>query len=270
MIRRGTSSARPLPDVPRIDPASGSLRPLVSVVTATLNARDLLRDTVQSVAEQGLEVEHVIADGGSTDGTTDDLAASSDKINWISEPDLGIADAMNKAIALAHGEWIVVLHAGDRFAEPDSLKNAIKFLGPDIDILLCSIRRGGWAQNRDRHCHCAQQRLLFKTIPHQGALTRRDLFERIGGFDTSYRVTMDYDFFFRARNAGAKFRSVPVILSYMDDSGLSSRTDWPSLKARFAEERRVHLTHCPNLAMRAIYAAYWPTYLAYRRLRSLL
>ncbi|MDU8913927.1 glycosyltransferase family 2 protein [Aestuariicoccus sp. MJ-SS9] len=261
---------QPWSNVPRFDPVHDTPRPLVSVVTAALNAREALRETVGSVAGTSLAAEHVVVDGGSTDGTVDDLAAFENRVKWISEPDFGIADAMNKAIALTRGEWIVVLQAGDSLADPESLESAAEFLSPDIDILLCGVRRGGQAAYRDRSFRFARQRLLFKAIWHQGALCRRDLFEKIGGFDTSFRVAMDYEFFLRARTAGAMFRPAPVILARMDDGGLSSRKDWPSLKARFAEERRAQMMHCQTSAMRAVYAAYWPPYLAYRRLRSRL
>ena len=153
---------------------------------------------------------------------------------------------MNKAIELARGQWILVLHAGDGFAASDSLEEAVKHITPDIDILLCGIRHGGQAAKRDRHFRFARQRLLFKAIWHQGALVRRDVFDQLGGFDTSYRVAMDYDFFLRARNSNLRFKSVPLVLARMDDGGLSSRRDWASLHARFEEERRTQMSHCPE------------------------
>ena len=258
------------PPTPSISPVAEGARPVISVVTATYNALGPLHQTVTDVSAQSVDLEHIIVDGGSTDGTPGYLSSLGAKVNEISEPDLGIADAMNKGIAMARGEWILVLHAGDRTDDPEILTKAVDLLTPQMDVLLCGIRRGGSAPDKVQHFRFARQRLIFKAIWHQGALTRRSLFERIGGFDTSYRVAMDYEFYLRARNAGARFHSAALILSHMDDSGISSRNDWPSLQHRFSEERRAQLSHCSGAGMRAVYTVYWPPYLAYRRLRSLL
>lgn len=98
-------------------------RPLVSVVTVVYNRAQELETTLASVVNQTYgQVEYIIVDGGSTDGTLDIIKKYEDRIDfWISEPDKGIYDAMNKAIDLATGEWINFMNSGDRFAAPDAL-----------------------------------------------------------------------------------------------------------------------------------------------------
>ena len=244
--------------------------PLVSVVTAAYNARAGLAATIDSVAGQSFrDVEHVVVDGGSSDGTPDYLRGLGDSVRWISEPDTGIADAMNKGVEMARGTYVIVIHAEDTFLDADSLALAAAHLDGTTEIVSFDVSFATDSGPRRYESHGLTARLNFKTtIPHQGAFCRKALFERIGGFDTSLRIAMDYDFFLRAWRAGASAKRVPQMIARMPDTGVSSRLDWPSLTRRFAEERAIHARHCPHVGMRAVYAAYWPAYLAYRRMRA--
>lgn len=244
-------------------------RPKVSVVTACYNALGALKETLDSVSSQDFgDVEHVVVDGGSTDGTDAYLHSLGDSVSWISEADDGIADAMNKGARLARGAWIIFLHAGDTFVDAHSLSGVSGSLVDDTDIVTCGIHFGSGSEYRTFQVANPHRRLLFKPIPHQGTFCRREVFEAVGGFDQSYTVTMDYDFFLRARGADFRFSTGDLVVARMDDTGVSSRRDWPSLKKRFAEERRTQLAHCERAAMRLVYAVYWPLYLSYRKARS--
>lgn len=244
-----------------------------SIITATVNALPGLEATAESLRVQTFrDFEHVVIDGGSSDGTPDWLAAQGCGIRWISEPDEGIADALNKALAMAEGEYVLVLQAGDTLLEPDSLMEASRRLaaGSEADIIAFDIIFGqGDCERRVGH-RFPRARLEFKPLAHQGILFRRSMLKRTGGFDPSFRICMDYDLLLRAKRAGARIRRIGCPLTRMPADGVSSRLDWPSLRARFAEERRAQMLHCPGPLMRAVYALYWPPYLAYRRLRSVL
>ena len=91
--------------------------PLVSVITAVFNGGGTIRGCIESVLEQDYpHIEHIVIDGGSTDGTVDVLREYDNRIAlWISEPDGGVFDAWNKALDLAHGEWIAFVGADDTF-----------------------------------------------------------------------------------------------------------------------------------------------------------
>ena len=250
--------------------SSGDAAPAVSVVTAAWNALEGLKATAASVAEQSCQdVEHIIVDGGSTDGTREWLEELGGRVRWISEPDDGIADALNKAMAMARGEYVLVLHAEDTLLDRNSLARALPHLSGGEDIVSFDVMFETAAGERRLVSRGLSSALAFKTtIPHQGAFCRRDLFERLGPFDTSFRIAMDYEFFLRARRAKATERLVPEVLSRMPDTGVSSRLDWPSLRHRFAEFRRAQAKHFASPGMRAVYAAYWPLYLTYRRMRA--
>lgn len=261
-IARATGNGKPAAD-------ESAQVPLVSIVTASFNALTGLRRTVESVAAQSMrDFEHIVVDGGSADGTRDYLESMGRSVRWISEPDNGIADALNKGIEMARGSYVIVLQADDEFLNRDSLNEVAPSLDGKSDIVACDILFGEGPGARRLHSSFPALRLTFKAIYHQGVFTSRALFTRIGGFDPSFRIAMDYEFLLRASRSGCRISKCDVVLSRMADGGISSRSDWQSLLRRFSEERRVQLEHCPGPAMRAVYAMYWPTYLAYRRIRS--
>ena len=92
----------------------------------------------------------------------------------------------------------------------------------------------------------------------------KTLFEKIGNFDTNFKIAMDYDFFLRAYRAGVKAKQINIPAFSNAKSGISSQLDWSSLKERFAEERQIHIKNCQNIFMRLFYQVYWSAYMPYR------
>jgi len=243
--------------------------PLISIITITLNAETYLGQTIQSVLNQTCKnIEYIIVDGGSTDGTLGVIEKYKNEIaHIISEKDEGIADAMNKGAALAQGDYIIFLHADDYFAHDNAIEAVVEKMDRTADIVACNIQYGV------RQSTCKPRGFNFwfnfkQGIYHQGIVCRRDLIEKLNGFDTQFRIAMDYDFFLRAYRRGAKLIKVPAVLSVMRDTGISSRQDWQSLKVRFNEERRVHEKNCGASSMRILYKLYWFLYLPYRKVSS--
>ncbi len=246
-------------------------RPRFTIVTASFNALAGLRRTVDSVATQDFtDVEHVIVDGASSDGTREYLASLGTRVRWISEPDDGIADALNKGIAMASGDYILVLQAEDELIDGSALSRVSKLLGDDVEIVSFAVRKTGPANNAiytTSGFDWASE--FFMTVPHQGAFCRRSLYERIGVYDPAIRVAMDYDFMLRAKRANASIVVVNKPIAIMPDTGVSSRRDWPSLKARLAENRLLHRRHRKGFLNLAIGEAFWLVYPFYKRLRHL-
>jgi hypothetical protein len=92
------------------------------------------------------------------------------------------------------------------------------------------------------------------------------LFQKVGIFDTNFRIVMDYDFFLRAFKSNAHAKSIDMPLTLMRLIGISSQHDWPNLRERFLEERNVHKKNCSKQWMRILYAIYWSFYLTYRKI----
>lgn len=248
----------------------------ISIITVCFNAVNSIEHTIQSVISQNFKnYEFIIIDGNSTDGTVDIIKQYNSHLSYcISESDNGIADAMNKGIAQANGEYLLFLHADDYLFSKDALLKASKLLTTGHDIIAFNI------QLKTKHgLYTKSSRLFsiltnFKTnIWHQGALCKRALFNTLGGFDTDFKIAMDYDFFLRAYRTGSTMTRSNQVLSVMRDGGISSRKDWPNLELRFKDEKKIHKKNCNSLFLKYIYNLYWPLYLNYRKmiyLKSLL
>lgn len=242
---------------------SDRCRKSVSVITATYDSLVTLQRTVESVRDQaGVEIEHIIIDGGSNDGTANWLKENCSPDTWISESDEGIADAMNKGVELAKGDWLLFLQADDWLVSGDRLCAALEAWDGESELIASPIlfESGRLLEPR---CDRGYFRWFKQGVLHQGALIRRSLFERIGKYDTSYRVTMDFDWFLRAQFSGAVIQVLEEPLAVMGESGVSSRVDWLSLRNRLREEQRSRLVNSPNLVWRICYRFYWPLYLFY-------
>jgi glycosyltransferase involved in cell wall biosynthesis len=241
--------------------------PLISIITISLNAEKYLDQTIQSVLNQTYKnIEYIVVDGGSTDGTLGIIEKYKNAIDHIiSEKDEGIADAMNKGSALSTGEYIFFLHSDDYFKSNNILEKAIEFFHDTSDIITCNIQFG------KKFIICKPRGFNFwfnfkQGIYHQGTFCRKTLIEKLNGFDKEFRIAMDYDFFLRAYQSKARLEKIPIVLTIMRDTGISSQQDWGNLEIRFDEERRVHQKNCRSVSMKILYKIYWFLYLPYRRL----
>lgn len=177
--------------------------PLVSIITSTLNAGELLRQTIHAVRSLNYKnFEYIVIDGGSTDSTIEIAEQSRDVITtFISEPDTGIYDAWNKGVGLAKGRYISFLGAGDGYLE-NGLLNLVNraIANPDADIVsskILFVRNGKpfrvmgseWSWDKFRHS---------MTIAHAGTLHSIALFDKYGTFDTSFKIAGDYEYLLRA------------------------------------------------------------------------
>jgi len=215
--------------------------PALTVVTICRNVRGALRETAASVLAQDVDrsdIEYLVVDGASTDGTADELAALAARgVRTVSEPDRGISDAMNKGVRLATGRWIAHLHAADTYL-PGALARVLRDIARDDADVLC-----GWMvkaeDTGDVLCRCDPGQLeLDMAINHPATFVRREWLERFP-FDTALKNAMDYDFFLRAKLAGARFRVVPEPLTRFAAGGQSERSLWKTLAETHAIRRRV-------------------------------
>jgi len=172
-----------------------------------LNGEAYLEAAIQSVQQQTYrDVELIVVDGGSSDGTVEILRRHSDFIDyWISEADGGLYEAWNKGVKLAKGEWIAFLGADDCY-EPDAIAKYVDFIQSserELDYVSSRIR----ARNPDGslRIHGAAWNWnafrVYMNVTHFGSFHHRRLFERFGEFDTSYRIAADYEFLLRARGS---------------------------------------------------------------------
>lgn len=191
--------------------------PLVTVITAVLNGAGTIGDCIESVLRQDYPLlEHIIIDGGSTDGTIDVLREYEDRIAlWISEPDRGVYDAWNKGLLLSHGEWVAFLGADDIFL-PGAVRAYMELTlkNPDAEFLSSVVRlehHGGYTRLFGDSWQWPRFLKVMCTA-HPGSMHKKSLFKDYGLYDTSYKITADYELLLRARTAlKAAFMSTTTV-----------------------------------------------------------
>lgn len=202
----------------------------LSVITVSFNVASEVDRTIDSIVAQTYrDIEWVVVDGGSRDGTLERFRAASRAPDiLVSEPDRGIADAMNKGVGLATGDAVLFMNAGDSFTAPDSASRLIA--GWDW-------RRFPWAYG-DARMRAEDGRPLFRRsepdtafasllgrrcgVPHAAAVALRSLFADLGPFDGAYRLSFDYEFWVRCFAKGALPQHVPVEVADFYLGGASS------------------------------------------------
>jgi GT2 family glycosyltransferase len=254
-----------------IPPLSETGETDISVVTAVLNAGTDLEACLESVScQRGVKVEHVVIDGGSTDGSLQLLQDRKDpNLLWRSGPDKGIADAMNKGAALARGNWLFFLQADDRLLHDSSLADILRTDGSsNADLIAGGIRlggrtilpeargkvRGGWPAGTP----------FKQPFRHQGLLVSRRAWEQVGPYEDAFRITMDFDWMLRAFWMKLKVLRVGEELACVSDKGLSSARTGPVLSERLMEEHRARIRNAPGMPWRLLYRIFWIVYRPYR------
>lgn len=232
--------------------------PLISVVTVVYNGEAHLEETILSVLRQGYDnVEYLIVDGGSTDGTLDIISKYEDRLDyWVSEPDRGIYDAMNKGLELAAGDLIGLLNADD-FYQPGALEKVAEayraegalgiYYGDNI-VLQEDL-------GLTYRSHATLRYWMGMPMCHQAMFVHRQVYATLGGYSTRYRFASDYDFLLRAVAAKTGFLHVNHYLVSYRNTGLTSVHYTRSL----AEAKRINRTYCGVFSRR--HAAYCLSYL---------
>lgn len=205
----------------------------ITIVTVCYNARKCIEETIQSVVEQTYpNIEYIIIDGASGDGTLEIIqkAAEHADIKYISEPDHGIYDAMNKGIDLASGDYIQFLNAGDILLDRDVVAKVVKRIEEeDGDIFFGNIvykysngheetRRYGWA------CGTKWYYYTGDCINHQAVFAKRECLKN-DKFDLSYRICADREWMMRMTKLGKKFVCMSFNICYysLDENSASIR-----------------------------------------------
>jgi glycosyltransferase involved in cell wall biosynthesis len=168
-------------------------QPLISVITPVYNGAATLEATMLSVFGQDWpRVEYILVDGGSKDGTLDLIAKYKGRVVWISEPDKGVYDAMNKGVGMASGEWVFFLGSDDRLEDSEVLTSIFSDLtNADYDLLYGDVTSPSYKGLYDGPF--TFEKLLSRNISHQAIFYRRSLLARVGGYDLRFRMHADWE-----------------------------------------------------------------------------
>jgi glycosyltransferase involved in cell wall biosynthesis len=231
--------------------------PLISIVTPSYNQGSFIRAALQSVSTQSYPaIEHIVVDGGSNDSTLEVLMRSSSSstcaLRWISEPDRGQSDALNKGFRLAKGDIVGWLNSDDLY-RPGCFEHVAKAFrqNPDADVIygdytwidaagnILKLRREMSFSRFVLHYH----RVLY--IPSTATFFRRRVFDELNFIDIDYHYAMDYEFFVRLVNKGYRFQHLSAVLAdfrFQEDSKTCRAAE-----KQLAEQNRALLEHTPWL-----------------------
>ena len=205
---------------------------MISILTVTYNSLNTLKDAYASLCAQNYtQWEWVLQDGASTDGTMEWVKSLNDpRISAQSEIDHGIYDALNKAVGRASGEWIGLLHADDLYPNAEVLSQVVAAFKTTIDGVYGDLN---YVMEKDtqkvlRHwqSEAFSPTLLRKgwMPPHPTLFLRKEVYAKVGSFDTRYRIAADYDFILRVfRTPNLKIHYLPQVLMLMRQGGASSK-----------------------------------------------
>ncbi len=189
----------------------------ITIITVCYNSKDLLSLTLNSVALQDYDdLEYIIIDGKSTDGTLELIESYGNKVSrCLSEHDKGIYDAMNKGVSLSTGDWLLFLNAGDRFASNDVLE---RIFSHNItgDVIYGDVIKDGKIKKAELPHN--SHRMFFC---HQSCLVRRQLLLKYP-FDIEYKLSADFKFIKTLYNIGMKFIKLDFPISIFDTTGISN------------------------------------------------
>jgi glycosyltransferase involved in cell wall biosynthesis len=223
--------------------------PKISVVTVNYNNAEGLDRTIRSVLDQDCkEVEYIVVDGDSQDESVDVIKKhASHAFQWISEPDKGVYEAMNKGIDRASGDYILFLNSGDIFYNEDVLNEIVPMLTDNKDIYYGNLVFSHSGKNtlREYPKHFNFEYFLERSLPHPGSFIKRTLFDRIFKYSEDYRIVSDWEFFIYAvLKEKVSYHHLDKVISIFELDGMSNN---PRNKAYIEEEReQVIRKHFPE------------------------
>jgi len=212
-----------------------------SIITVTFNASKWIERTIQSIIYQSYsKIEYIIVDGNSTDGTQDIIAKYKSSIaHYVSEPDSGLYDAMNKGLKLATGDYVWFINAGDMLYSENTVQEIATLI--DENNMPCIIY--GETEIIDTEGNSmgmrrlkTPEKLTWKSfsmgmlVCHQSFLVRRDIVEQ---YNLKYRFTADYDWCIRSLKKSDSIFNTHLILSRFLEAGYSAANRKESLKERY-------------------------------------
>lgn len=190
----------------------------ISIITVVYNNVALIEKTIKNVLKQTYSnIEYIIIDGGSTDGTLDVIKKYSNLTTWISEPDNGIYDAMNKGAQMASGEWIIYRNCGDFFFAPTIIEEVMaEYEDNGEDYIGCNVRFFKENYYKDMRPNILSKH-YFEAMPlwHQACLIRRTTQLKYP-YNLKYKNSADNDFFIHTFIDGSKYTIIDKILTLFD------------------------------------------------------
>jgi glycosyltransferase involved in cell wall biosynthesis len=220
--------------------------PLVSIITTSLNSDKFLEQTINSIISQSYKnLELIVIDGGSTDGTLDIIKKYENRIAfWVSERDKGISDAFNKGLLASKGDYINFQGSSDYLWSDTVIEEMMDQIDIDKDMLICGKVNRIDEESGDIIFTSGKVfkkwNLLYKMgLAHQALFTNKKFFDKYGLFDLNCKFAMDYELLLRAFNDFPEVKMKDIIVSFWRAGGIG-RNRMPEL---LDEYRRIKMKH---------------------------
>lgn len=214
------------------------MQPKLSIITVTYNAERFLEPTIQSIAAQTYtNIEYIIVDGGSKDGTVDIVKKYPNVVSqWVSERDNGLYDAMNKGLQMVTGDYTMVLNAGDLLDSPDTIANAFaQCKGEDVLYGDTKIIDTNYQFVGMRH-FTPPEKLTWKSfeqgmvVCHQSIISKKDI---TPSYNLNYKIAADIDWAIRLLKNAKSSKNIHLVITQFMQDGISSQQRWAGVRERF-------------------------------------
>lgn len=204
--------------------------PFFSIITVSFNAENIIYKTIQSALNQTFkDFEIIVKDGKSRDNTINSIPKD-EKIKVFSESDNGIYDAMNRAIEISSGKYLIFMNTGDLFADENVLEKIYNEIEDNEDIIYGNYIVG---DNIHQPTNKITDFYLYRTpLCHQSIFFKKELFQKLGLYDCKYKILADYDFTLKARMSGAKFKYTDTAICKYLGGGVSETKEGNVIKEK--------------------------------------
>lgn len=225
--------------------------PFFTIITVVRNGANFMEDCIESVRNQTFsDFEYIVIDGGSTDGTIEIIQRNLDIVSiFLSEPDFGIYDAMNKGIRVARGKYIGIINSDDRYKTwtLETVHNEIKTVSNDC-VAYGAIE---YSDSKNQNYHIKHTELAVRMIYHPAVFVSSSVYLQLGAFNLKYKIAADYDFILRCFASGVEFRPIESSLAIYRKGGYSNMHQYRSLFETFKIQKS-HIPRKSGLALRRL------------------
>lgn len=222
----------------------------LSIITINYNNAQGLLKTIESVVKQTqYNFEYIIIDGGSTDDSVSVIQQYKEQIDyWVSEPDQGIYNAMNKGLKIAKGDYVLFMNSGDFLYHENVIKDVCDKILPEYDLVYGDVllrhEKNNWERIQVHPENLPFSYFYKQTICQQACFIKRSLFESIFYFNETLKISSDWEFLIYAIYLeNIKYKKIDVLVSVYDMEGVSSTLEFRSLASQ--EREKVLETHFP-------------------------
>ena len=217
-----------------------SIKPLISIITVVYNSERFIEKTIKSIIDQTYsEIEYIIIDGDSTDGTIEVIKKYEKYISkWISEKDNGLYHAMNKAIEMASGDYLWFINSGDEIYTENILSDIFSKIDDLPDVIYGETEIINFkGQSLGMRRHTTPKKLTWRSLRfgmrvcHQSIIVKRELIET---YTTDYKYSADFEWVIRILKKSKDTYNSKLILSKFMEGGITKQSMFPSLKERYS------------------------------------